>query len=358
MIICKICNKEYKSLQSLSKHICVHNIIPKEYFDLYLNINNEGNCCICGNKTTFLSLSRGYRKTCSHSCHATLQNTSYTNEQANIINSKRKETWSKKDMNSYSNLQSKIQKIRWDNCSNIDRQNHAQRTKDGLVNLSEFTKNEMNKKRSISMKCYFNNLSEDEKLQYKHRVSESVKEWYKNNPDKVKEMNINRQKAFDNMSIEKKKLINDKRINTFANKSKEEKSKSYEKSIITKKEKGTINTSKLEKYVENQLKLKFSNICTQYKSIKYPWFCDFYIPDLDLYIECHFHWTHGTHPYNENIDYEEALLLKSKNSKYYDAAYYVWTKLDVKKLSIAKENNLNYLCFYSIKEFNNWFEQI
>ena len=35
-----------------------------------------------------------------------------------------------------------------------------------------------------------------------------------------------------------------------------------------------------------------------------------------------------------------------------------WTILDVKKRNIAKENNLNFLEFYTLDEFYIWYEKI
>ena len=34
---------------------------------------------------------------------------------------------------------------------------------------------------------------------------------------------------------------------------------------------------------------------------------------------------------------------------------YTWTDLDVRKQQIAKENNLNYIMFYSLTDFEKWY---
>ena len=130
------------------------------------------------------------------------------------------------------------------------------------------------------------------------------------------------------------------------------------KGHLTKKYKGSYKQSKKEEHIFNILKTKYSNIERQYKSNKYPFLCDFYIPSLDLYIELHFHWTHGDHPFdnaNKN-DIEQLENWKNKNTKFYDNAINTWTKRDPKKLQVAKENNLNFFVFYNEKEFNIWFE--
>lgn len=47
-------------------------------------------------------------------------------------------------------------------------------------------------------------------------------------------------------------------------------------------------------------KYGIENVKRQYKSELYPFACDFYIQNLDLYIECNFHWTHGGHKFDKN----------------------------------------------------------
>ena len=93
----------------------------------------------------------------------------------------------------------------------------------------------------------------------------------------------------------------------------------------------------------------------KYKSKLYPYNCDFYIPSLDLYIECNYHWTHGGHPFNEN-NIEDITILnlwKNKNLSYYDNAIQTWTVRDVNKRNTAKKNKLNFIEIWNIEELNN-----
>lgn len=87
------------------------------------------------------------------------------------------------------------------------------------------------------------------------------------------------------------------------------------------------------------------NIIPQYKSEKYPFYCDFYIKSLDLYIEVLGHPSHGTHPFDKtNIEDINCLNeYKTKHTKYYDKIIEVWTVRDVKKRTIAKRNNVKLL---------------
>ena len=117
------------------------------------------------------------------------------------------------------------------------------------------------------------------------------------------------------------------------------------------------NISKYEELTYNEL-LKYTNsndIIRQYKSKLYPFNCDFYIPSLNLYIECNYHWTHGRHKYSgDENDIKQVENWKSKNSKFYNNAIYTWTVRDVNKRNIAKQNNLNYIEFWNINEVKEW----
>lgn len=101
-----------------------------------------------------------------------------------------------------------------------------------------------------------------------------------------------------------------------------------------------------------------NNIERQYnKDIRYPFNCDFYIKSLDLFIEYNEHWTHGKHPFLSSPEDEDKIKKwesKSLKSRFYKTAIEVWTKRDVLKRSIAKQNNLNFIEFWNIKEVEEW----
>ena len=73
-----------------------------------------------------------------------------------------------------------------------------------------------------------------------------------------------------------------------------------------------------------------------------------------LFIELNFSWTHGGHPFNKtNSEDLKTLTLweeRSKNSDYYKNAIDVWTRRDLIKFEVAKNNNLNYKVFYNEEE--------
>lgn len=129
-------------------------------------------------------------------------------------------------------------------------------------------------------------------------------------------------------------------------------SKQYE----TKKKNKSFNISKTEENLFNIIKKKYPNVERQYKSNEYPYACDFYIKELNMYIEYNGSWTHGKHPFNINDIDDNAILVKYKNkaiaSKYYKNAIYTWTELDVKKLNTAKQNNIKMLIVYNKFDIN------
>ena len=95
----------------------------------------------------------------------------------------------------------------------------------------------------------------------------------------------------------------------------------------------------------------------QYYSDLYPFHCDFYLPNFDVYIEYQGMWTHGKHPFNKDNDDDIALLetwkKKTENSKFYKSAIYTWTVSDELKRKTAKDNNLKYLEIYPKDSFKD-----
>jgi len=136
-----------------------------------------------------------------------------------------------------------------------------------------------------------------------------------------------------------------------------------EKCYQTKKENNSFSSSKIEDQLKEYFDLNNIKYIPQYKSDKYPFSCDFYFPDRDLYVEIQGSWTHGHHPFTgSEEDMNTLRMWESKGTKYYENAIDVWTIRDVKKRETAKKNNLNYLeifscdldeCIYKINVFLN-----
>lgn len=125
----------------------------------------------------------------------------------------------------------------------------------------------------------------------------------------------------------------------------------YKKSYNTKKQNNSFNTSKIEEQFAGWLTDNNIKFIRQYRSERYPFACDFYFPDDDLYFEINANWTHGKHQFDSDNpdDIATAEIWKSKNTKYYDNALFVWTVADVHKKDIAIRNRLNWIVVYSNK---------
>lgn len=133
------------------------------------------------------------------------------------------------------------------------------------------------------------------------------------------------------------------------------------KGIETKRRNGTFNTSKPEITIRDALLKKFNVVECQYRSDDYPFLCDFYLPEIDLYIEFQGLWTHGFRPFDsQDTQCLSQLNLwreKAKKSNFYKNAIHVWTVTDPLKRETAKENGLNWIEFFDMSEFNNWLEK-
>lgn len=132
-----------------------------------------------------------------------------------------------------------------------------------------------------------------------------------------------------------------------------------DKRLNTLRKNNSFNASKPEDRCYELLKSKFNDVIRNYSTDnRYPFNCDFYIPSKDLFIECHFHWTHGGTPFNKDNQEHLKQLEKwrSKNTQFYKNAEEVWIKRDPKKLKTFIDNKLNYKIFYTEKEFIEWFK--
>lgn len=124
------------------------------------------------------------------------------------------------------------------------------------------------------------------------------------------------------------------------------------KEIETKRRNRTLSTSKMEDQFYEKLISIYGkdNVVRQYKEERYPFYCDFYIPKEDKFIECNFHWTHNNHPFDctntDDIKELDSWINYAKSSKYWETAVYVWSKLDVRKMETARKNKLNFEVIY------------
>ena len=243
--------------------------------------------------------------------------------------------------------------LQWQNYSDEYKKQRIQNVRNG------FTK-EIRDKLSRNTREYKANKTEEEKLQIIEKFKYT---WCHRTQDEIDSRVQKLRDAYHNVSPEDREKITNKFRKTFAEtwskKTVEEKQSYINKMQETKRQNGTFNTSRKENMIYEKLKNIFPSVQRQYKSEVYPFACDFYIPELDLYMEFQGNWTHGGLPYQQgNPICDEQLKHwqeKSIHSQFYINAIDVWTQRDVEKRATAKLNNLNWIEFFSMVDFNVWY---
>lgn len=133
----------------------------------------------------------------------------------------------------------------------------------------------------------------------------------------------------------------------------QQKKQILDRAIKTKRKNHSFTASKPEQEFHSFLISKYGqeDVETQYNSDeRYPFHCDFYIKSLDLFIELNLHWTHGSHPFNQqskdDIEEIDNLALKARNHEAILSKLKTWLSSDPTKFSFALGNNLNYIAVY------------
>ena len=118
----------------------------------------------------------------------------------------------------------------------------------------------------------------------------------------------------------------------------------------------TFNSSSTEEELFLYIKSKFPTVVRQYKDKnRYPYFCDFYIPELDYFIELQGYYTHGKHPFDPNSN-EDLQLIEYYKKKYGEDCQpiTIWSIKDVEKRNCAKSNHLNFKEVWSVEDGKNF----
>ena len=238
--ICEECRKIFKTKKNLGVHIgMVHN--QKEYYDNWLKELGDNICKICGKKTKFYKLSRGYNLTCSSKCTFKCRGKNITKE----VVEKRKQTSLKKykvdNPSKSKEIKEKIKQI------------YSLRTKEEKEQI-------LRKRKNTCIKKYGVENSYQAEI-CKEKIKQTLLKNYK-----VKHP-LQNKKIFEKQQKSALKIQKFKNTNLY-----------YQ---------GSYELDFLEKYYD-----RFPNI-QRAPSIKYIfqgknkiYFPDFYIPSLKLIIEC------------------------------------------------------------------------
>ena len=294
-MICKICNKEFGN-KGFDSHIKFkHNLSSKEYFDLYEKSFKDGFCKICGKETLFFGATRGYAKYCGNKCAQ--------------LDPETRDKYKQTCLDKY-----------------------------GAENVyaSEYGKQKI---KEICLEKYGTEYANQSNIVKEHIKQSNLAHFGCENPQQSKEI---------------KEKTNNTNLEKYGNKCAIHGKDQWKKSVDTMKKNG--HYSKLELKLEQFFIDNHINYLPQYSDERYPFSCDFYLPDIDIFIEINVYWHHAGHWFNKNDQNDLKLLNiwkeKSKTKPSYKVAIDTWTNRDVQKKQYSK--NLNYVVIWSKEELDNF----
>ena len=348
-VICLICGYETDNHQSFNSHIAhAHHIKSKDYYDTYIKNETEGLCKTCGKSTQFINMWKGYRDFCCISCMSSNKN---------IQQQKR-------------NTSMKHFGVEYPHQSEIIKQNMANTNQEkfGANNVfaSEYGKQKC--KETWQAKYNVDNPAKAKEVQEK-MADTCMRLYNATSPLGSEEVqNTIRQTLIVKYNVEHSSQIPSSRLK--AKQTTREhfgvdcvlqldsvREKTYQsaytsearsKAAKTRRAKGTrsaLETMLEDFFIQNNIPYKMEyNIDN-----RYPYLCDFYLPNTDTFIEINGYWTHGGH-FFDKTNQEDLQLLekwKSKNTPQYKTAINVWTQKDIEKRNCAIKNNLNYVVLWN-----------
>lgn len=358
LVRCKICGYETNNHQAFNSHLSKrHHIKSKEYYDIYLKSDIDGICKECGNPTAFKNMWDGYRDFCCNSC-----------AQKNIDIQNKKIKTSLENFGTVHPMKSDVVKAK---------------LKDVFMNKygveNPFQSEEVKEKiKEISLKKYnVDNPAKSEEVKEKTKQTNLKKygvEWVSQNSEIRQKQIDTLYKNFGVVVPCKSKIIKEKVKNTCQEKYgvdcvlqlEEIREKTYNtaytseaRSNAAKTMRKNGNRSKLEAYFEDLLTKLNINYKVEYKEERYPYFCDFYLPDTDTFIEINGYWTHNDHIFDKNNKEDLKTLefwKKQANlgKTQYKTAIKVWSILDVDKYNCAIKNQLNFIILWNKQDIERY----
>lgn len=342
-MICLICNLDIKDA-TFSRHIKkIHNIEIKDYYDKYLKIKNEDICPTCGKITSFINYKKGYAKHCNQKC---------ANNDPKILLQKKETCIKHFGVSSY--LKTKdardkcIEVITSEEINNKRKKTMLEKYGNEYAIGSAIVKQKINE--ANQEKYGVNYPFQSKEIQ--NKANQTLQQNYGvTNPYNIPEI---QQKANCPISREKMQKTTLKRYGVNSPlQAREVRLKGFK----TMKKNGNYSSYEtlLEQiFIKNKIKYEI-----QYnKDSRYPFHCDFYLPEKDLFIEINGWWHHGHHWFNsknkEDLKTLKQWEEKAKINPQYQTAINVWTKCDVEKRNYAKNNKLNYVVLWNLDDIKNW----
>lgn len=193
----------------------------------------------------------------------------------------------------------KTQQERWRQKDEDFKKAYSEKRSREMLSRSSEAKEQTRKK----YQAYWNNLSQEEKEEINRKKSISSKKVWKNKNEEL--LKKRHDTYIKNREVQKQKLCR------------------------------TIAEQKLY----DILIKKYSDVVYDIRvDDRYPFYCDFYIPSLDLFIELQAHPSHGRLPYS--------MLTFEEYSKYPNKWVDVFARRDVEKLKYIENNDLNFIRLY------------
>lgn len=228
--------------------------------------------------------------------------------------------------------------------------------------IGNWNQEELNRRSGEGVKRFNDSLRESGKWEEYNNVRGNnvskglIKFWSDVADDEyIQNREIKKQQSRDNWSEEEWLLYHNKMSESAkkdrASISSEEYHRRAIKNYETKKKNGTLWKSTFEDESYKELCISYGkfNIKHQYvDEERYPFFCDFYIKSLDLFIELNMHPSHGPHKFDAN-NVDDILLveeLKNKGDSWSQCIIDIWTIKDIAKYNYADKYKLNYICVY------------
>lgn len=370
--ICEICKKEFETKGKKPRRVCSKQCYSVLLSQIHANKVKTKVCKVCGKEFKPVKLKCGrYSEatTCSKECALKLSEESCIQKfgvknasQSDQIKNKKEQTCLKNHGVKYPGQSKEVlEKAKQTNLEKYGTEFAAQ---------SEITKEKMKQTNLKKYGC----VAPLQNPEIRKKVEETnLQKYGTKTPAQNKEVAAKmKQVIFDKYNVENvsvlpeiKEKVKQTNLERYGadnfSKSKEYQERLPEisaKQYNTKKKNNSFAVSSEEELIYEKLSKKFSKVIRQHKSELYPFACDFYIPELDLYIEYQGTWTHGGEPfYGTEEQLKRVELWESKDTAFYRGAIETWTVRDPSKREIAKQNNLNWVEFFTLESFLKWYEE-
>ena len=323
----------------------------------FLNdVKDYPKCPICGKRLNYSTAYTRYTSYCCKNCANKSQ------DRINKIKHTKKERYGDPNWNNFKQSQETCMinhGVRYpgqiegmvERVKNIKEEKYGDSNYNNRTKAAETCLKEYGEKNPSKVKKFLNKIRQTKEERYGDPAYVNVPKMQKTDFDKFGCYYVETEE-FKRLSrltcLEKYKETSYSKTQEYKKRIKDHQSEINQKIYKTKKKNKSFNSSKIEQEFKQWLDKNKINYIYQYKSKEYPFVCDFYFPDQDLYFEIQGSWTHGKHPFDPNSIEDQKTIeeWKNKNSKFYDLAIDTWTRRDVLKRNVGK--NLNWTEVFTI----------